>query len=154
MIRHQTVILNTHTHTFNGPLSETIQVSRYQKVKPICIFSWLPPFCKLNLLLFIPPRWQLRTYFFNHYNVLFWWICIHRPSRYQKGKTNADFTEGSDSDRQSPRVLWRCWLGGRKGIRPVKNWVVGCWRGYLSGAKCRLAYGTADATATGRLLLQ
>ena len=30
-----------------------------------------------------------------------------------------------------PSVLWRCWLGGRKGIRPVKNWVVGCWRGYL-----------------------
>ena len=27
-----------------------------------------------------------------------------------------------------PLVLWRCWLGGRKGIRPVKNWVVGCWR--------------------------
>jgi len=22
-------------------------------------------------------------------------------------------------------VLWCCWLGG---IRPVKNWVVGCWR--------------------------
>ena len=22
-----------------------------------------------------------------------------------------------------PSVLWRCWLGGRKGIRPVKNWV-------------------------------
>ena len=39
-----------------------------------------------------------------------------------------------------PSVLWRCWLGGRKGIRPVKNWVVGCWRGYLSGARCRLAY--------------
>ena len=45
-------------------------------------------------------------------------------------------------------VLWRCCLGGRKGIRPVKNWVVGCWRGYLSGARCRLAYGPADATAT------
>ena len=26
-------------------------------------------------------------------------------------------------------VLWRCWLGGRNGIQPVKNWVVGCWRG-------------------------
>ena len=37
-------------------------------------------------------------------------------------------------------VLWRCWLGGRKGIRPVKNSVVGCWHGYLSGARCRLAY--------------
>ena len=23
-----------------------------------------------------------------------------------------------------PSVLWRCWLGGRKGIRPVKNWWV------------------------------
>jgi len=33
-------------------------------------------------------------------------------------------------------VLWRCWLGGRKGIRPVKNWVVGCWHGcYLSGSE-------------------
>ena len=30
-----------------------------------------------------------------------------------------------------PSVLWRCWLGGRKGIRPVKNWVVGWWRGSL-----------------------
>ena len=47
-----------------------------------------------------------------------------------------------------PSVLWRCWLGGRKGTRPVKNWVVGCWRGYLSGAKGRLAYGPADATAS------
>jgi len=24
-----------------------------------------------------------------------------------------------------PSVLWHCWLGGRKGIRPVKNWVAG-----------------------------
>ena len=45
-------------------------------------------------------------------------------------------------------VLWRCWLGGRKGIRPGKNWVLGCWRGYLSGARCRFAYCPADATAT------
>ena len=28
-----------------------------------------------------------------------------------------------------PSVLWRCWLGGRKGIRPVKNWVVRSWCG-------------------------
>ena len=25
-----------------------------------------------------------------------------------------------------------------------KNWAVGCWHGYLSGARCRLAYGPAD----------
>ena len=53
-----------------------------------------------------------------------------------------------------PPVLWRCWLGGRKGIRPVKNWVVGCWCGYLSGARCTLPYGPSDATATHCLSLQ
>ena len=35
-------------------------------------------------------------------------------------------------------VLWRCWLAGRNGIRPVKIWVVGCWSGYLSGARFKL----------------
>ena len=30
----------------------------------------------------------------------------------------------------NPSVLWHCWLGGRKGIRPIKNWAVGCWHGY------------------------
>jgi len=44
-------------------------------------------------------------------------------------------------------------LGGRKGIRPVKNWVVGCWHGYVSGSRCRFAYGPDDATVT-HLLLQ
>ena len=33
-------------------------------------------------------------------------------------------------------------------------WVVGCCRGYLCGARCRLAYGPADATATHCILLQ
>jgi len=45
-------------------------------------------------------------------------------------------------------------LGGRKGIRPVKNRVVWYCHGYLSGARYRLAYGPADATATHCLLLQ
>jgi len=31
---------------------------------------------------------------------------------------------------------------------------VRCWHGYLSGARWRLAYGPADATATHYLLLQ
>ena len=40
-------------------------------------------------------------------------------------------------------------LVGRQEGHPVcKNWAVGCWRSYLSGARCRLAYGPADATAT------
>jgi len=42
-------------------------------------------------------------------------------------------------------------VGRQEGHPACKNWVVGCWRGYLSGARCRLAYGPADATATHRL---
>jgi len=48
-----------------------------------------------------------------------------------------------------PSVLWHCWLSMRKSIWPVKNWVMRCWHGYLSGARCRwVVYGPADATAT------
>ena len=54
-----------------------------------------------------------------------------------------------------PSVLWCCWLGNRTGIRPVQNLSDGVeWHGYLSGVRCRLAYGPADATATHCLLLQ
>ena len=59
-----------------------------------------------------------------------------------------------------PSVLWRCWLGGRKGIRPVKKLSGGCWRGYLSGARCRLALSqliplplTVSCSSKSRLVL-
>ena len=45
-------------------------------------------------------------------------------------------------------------VGRQEGHPACKNRVVGCWRGYLSGARCRLAYCPADATATHCLLLQ
>ena len=45
-------------------------------------------------------------------------------------------------------------VGRQEGHPACKNRVVGCWCGYLSGARCRLAYGPADATATHCLLLQ
>jgi len=46
-------------------------------------------------------------------------------------------------------------LVGRQEEHPAcKNRVVGCWRGFLFGARCRLAYGPADATAAHCLLLQ
>jgi len=53
-----------------------------------------------------------------------------------------------------PSVLWHCWFGSSKGMQPVKNWVVGCWRGCVPGSRCRFAYGPADGTATHYLLLQ
>ena len=36
----------------------------------------------------------------------------------------------------------------------LQKTVMGCWCGSLSGARCRLAYGPADATATHCLVLQ
>ena len=45
-------------------------------------------------------------------------------------------------------------VGQQEGHPACKNGVVWCWHGYLSGARCRLAYGPADATATHYLLLQ
>ena len=54
---------------------------------------------------------------------------------------------------QMPSVLWCCWLGSRKGIRPI-NWVVRYWRGYLSAVTCKwFAYGPADATVIPSFLV-
>ena len=44
----------------------------------------------------------------------------------------------------------RLLVGWQEGHLVCKNWV-GCWHGYLSGARCRLAYVPADATATHSL---
>jgi len=45
-------------------------------------------------------------------------------------------------------------VGRQEGHPACKKLSGGCWRGYLSGAMCILAYGPADATATHSLLLQ
>ena len=46
-----------------------------------------------------------------------------------------------------PSVLYGCWL-----LEGYTDWVVGCWHSYLSEARCRLAYGPADATTTHDLV--
>ena len=53
-----------------------------------------------------------------------------------------------------PSVLWRCWLGGRKGIRPVKKMSgeVLTWLSVWSEVQTCIC--PADATATHCLLLQ
>jgi len=67
---------------------------------------------------------------------VYWLICAHCNLSYPL-----------------PSVLWQYWLGTRKSIQPVKDWVMRCWRGYLSGARCKwFAYGPADVTATSSSL--
>ena len=45
-------------------------------------------------------------------------------------------------------------MGGRKDIRYVKKASGGGWCSYLSGARCRFAYGEDDLTAMHCVLLQ
>jgi len=48
-----------------------------------------------------------------------------------------------------PSVLWHCWFWRQEEHLACKNWVVRCWHGYLSGARCKwFEYGPADATTT------
>ena len=55
---------------------------------------------------------------------------------------------------RSPFSALTLLVGQQEGHRACKKRVVGYWHGYLSGARCRLAYGPADAIATHCLLLQ
>jgi len=61
---------------------------------------------------------------------------VHSPyDNYVIGWRNVNSSALFSQRNVQPSVLWCCWLGGRKGIRPVKNWVVGCWRGCLHGVQ-------------------
>ena len=68
---------------------------------------------------------------------------ITTPTPYNSTFYRSDALPDAQITASKPSVLWRCWLGSRKGIRSVKNWVVGCWRGYSlctapwSGTPCR-----------------
>ena len=46
------------------------------------------------------------------------------------------------------------WVAGRASGLQKTEWYLGCRHGYLSGTRCRFAYGPADATVTHCLLLQ
>ena len=50
---------------------------------------------------------------------------------------------------QYRRIALSLLVGRQEEHRPVKYWVMRCWRSYLSGVRCRwFAYGPADATTT------
>ena len=53
-------------------------------------------------------------------------LISEKYKKTQKWKhTHTHTFNGTLSGTIIPSVLRRCWLGGRKGIWPVKNWVVG-----------------------------
>ena len=115
------------------------------------------PGLALSMSVFIDCDW-LHYKLFSVCRILAAFSCIVEQKQFNKCHVTFCIQQRFYVDLRvfiaGPSVLWRCWLGSRKGIRPVKNWVVGCWHVYLSGVRCRLAYGPADATATYCLLLQ
>jgi len=70
---------------------------------------------------------MLSTQLFTEHEIKSYGQCLH--------KTHCNYINQYYQFRV-PSVPWRCWLGVRKGIQPVKNWVVGCWCGYLSEVRC------------------
>ena len=57
----------------------------------------------------------------------FFWNCQAFTVGFRQHRAAVNFS----SCLLLPSVLWCWWLGGRKGIRPVKYRVVGCWCGCL-----------------------
>ena len=49
-----------------------------------------------------------------------------------------------------PSVLWHCWSGNRKGIRPMKSWVLVCWWWWFDWGFARL---TSSFVATTLIVL-
>ena len=47
-----------------------------------------------------------------------------------------------------PSVLWHCWLGDRKDIRPVKRWVLVCWWWRLDWSFAHLVAPVVNTTST------
>jgi len=86
--------------------------------------------------------------------------AVHMPDNnmtnavHEKNKAVTDFAPGLQFAGIVYVSALTLLVGWQEGYPACKNGVVGCWIGYLSGARCRLAYGPADATATHCLLLQ
>ena len=83
---------------------------------------------------------------------LFTSSCSISTSSFSRCRNTASIHLHPSNDKQSASSRTTCATELRLYWHPELNLsqtsVVGCWCGYLSGARCRLAYGPADATAT------
>ena len=123
-------ISTTTTTTILQPLYRTTCISQHLQLRT-GRFCWskvlMPMCCCWRQVANLDQQCYLRT--------------VRHPSPYWKNKWPGLYLLWLNLKHSKlpklPSVLWHCCLGGRKGIRPVKNWVMRYWRGYLSGARCK-----------------
>ena len=112
-----------------------------------CVSQHLPlrtgGFCQCKVLQHACPRWRQPAHLDKGKDARLQQCCLHCLH------TLLSFWHlySSFVSPVLPSVLWHCCFGSRKGIRPVKTewWGAGM---VICRARCRLAYGPADATAT------
>jgi len=78
-------------------------------------------------------------------------VRLHISTHAGPGLFASDLLTSAEMDNAFSALMLVGWQKGHPACK--KSWVVGYWCGYLSGARCRLAYGPADATATHWLVL-
>jgi len=146
---------HTHTHQFNGPLSGTTQVSRYQKGETNLDFTEA---IDRELQWHQLGHMQICTSLQrdNHANTsLLIFLQTGCPPCRPTNSVKALKAHSQDSIMHNKRTETFAFSAstlrvGRQEEHPAcKNSVMRSWCGYLSGARCRLfAYGPADATAS------
>ena len=107
------------TTQWGGFLSELLPVVP-------CHYSYRPQKFHRNP----PPMTQQLTN--THHNCFIsfittwqWWMIVVRD---KVGRPPGELGVSKSMECDIfPSVLWHCWLGDRKGIQPVKNWMSVCW---------------------------
>jgi len=89
-------------------------------------------------------RLVLPSWFLPFWYLLTWVV----PDKFQKSSKTTVCVCCS----QLPSVLWCCWLGGRNGLQPVKNWVSG-WGADLHMAQQMPLPLTISCSSKSRLVL-
>ena len=155
----------------------------FSTTRLICLFSWLKKKIFIILTVILCTMWSRLNFFLLLFciwwsdlavKMIVWWILIIRYIfMFHKISSEAYvMVQILDSVSKMPQMcniesfvnnlLTVCdlmWLDGRKGIRPVKNWVVGCWCGYLGwGADLHMALQmplplTISCSSKSRLVL-
>jgi len=103
---------------------------RWARITNICV---MPNHCIASNSTREPSDWQMLCHDPANQHAL---LHIHYILMFMAVQ-NKRFVFYSDCSAFSALTLL---VGWQEGHPACKNWVVRCWRGYLSGARCRLAY--------------